>query len=93
MTKSNQYEIQDSNILKGKGFMPYSDIEKLVVKYNQQKNITLVSSTIVTTATMAIATNLTTQQETENTLISLYQQSSKEQKKTFRRWLVEQELN
>ena len=88
ISADNQYEIKDSYTLKGQGFMPYSDIEKLIVTYNQQQNITLAETSTVP----AVTTKASAQVEDDNTLISLYQQSTKEQKKAFRLWLLEQDM-
>ena len=78
ISEDTQYEIKDSDTLKGKGFMPYSNIEKLIVTYNEQQNISLAKSTPQVTD--------------ENALMTLYQQSSKEQKKAFRLWLLEKDM-
>lgn len=93
-SESKEYEVKDSDTLQGQGFMPYSDIEKLVANYNQQKNITLANGeapVATAVATTAVATQIP-HVIGENTLISVYQQASKEQKKTFRLWLLEQDM-
>lgn len=92
ISDNNQYEVKDSDILKGKGFMPYSDIEKLIVEYNQQQNITLQTAAVATTATVAVTNKSTVQANSEATLQLLYQQSSKQQKKAFRIWLLDQDM-
>ena len=82
-----QYQIDKSDTLEGKGFMPYSDIEGLIVAYNLENNI-------VTAENLQGSNEVTSQRTVANgnDLISIYQQSSKEQKKAFRLWLVEQDM-
>ena len=41
ISHNKHYEIKNSAPLKGKGFMPYSNIEELIVTYNQQNDIVL----------------------------------------------------
>ncbi|PKG40995.1 DUF2057 family protein [Psychromonas sp. Urea-02u-13] len=90
-SEDNQYKIDDSTTLEGKGFMPYSDIEALIVAYNQENNIALATSGTVAVA-VAAATATTVASTQKGTLQSLYQQASKEEKKAFRLWLVEQDM-
>ena len=87
VTDDKEYQVKNSDTLEGKGFMPYSDIEKLIVAYNLDNNITTAE---ITETTAKVAATSTAAQE--NNLISLYQQSSKEQKKAFRLWLLEQDM-
>lgn len=91
-SEDNQYKIDDSTTLEGKGFMPYSDIEALIVAYNQEHNIALATSGTVTATTLTAATATTVASTQKGTLQSLYQQASKEEKKAFRLWLVEQDM-
>jgi len=90
VSEDKQYEIKNSDTLKGQGFMPYSDIEKLIITYNEKQNITLATAPVV--ATTAVATKTAPQVTDENALVTLYQQSSKEQKKAFRLWLLDQDM-
>jgi len=90
VSEDKQYEIKNSDTLKGQGFMPYSDIEKLIITYNEKQNITLATAPVV--ATTAVATKTAVQVTDENALVTLYQQSSKEQKKAFRLWLLDQDM-
>jgi uncharacterized protein YccT (UPF0319 family) len=91
-SENNQYQIDDSTTLEGKGFMPYSDIEALIVAYNQEHNIALATSASVAATTLTAATATTVVGTKKGTLQSLYQQASKQEKKAFRLWLVEQDM-
>lgn len=95
VNEDKQYEIDNSDMLSGDGFMPYSDIEKLIVNYNQDNNIKLAGTAVTATAvttTAAVSTQSTATTEGGNSLITLYEQSSKEQQKAFRLWLLEQDM-
>lgn len=87
----SSYQVNDSDTLKGEGFMPYSDIAGLVAKYNQDNNIVTTANVavpVVTTTTAATAVQTTASLD----LISSYQQASQAEKKAFRLWLLEQDL-
>lgn len=82
---NQQYSVENSAQLKGSGFMPYQDIEGLIVTYNQENGMVLpakVDKEVVITQKTAKQSNL----------ISLYQSASKEDKKVFRLWLLEQDM-
>lgn len=90
ISADKHYKITDSDTLMGKGFMPYSDIEKLIMAYNQEHNIYFANAkTVAVVATASTATVIGAQQ---TTLQSLYQQASKQDKKAFRLWLLEQDM-
>lgn len=91
-------EIAGSDTLSGKGYLPYSDIEKLITDYNQEHGISLNSVATVpvtTTSVMTAGSNLTTsnvsQAKTEQ-LIQIYNSATKEERKAFRIWLLEQDM-
>jgi uncharacterized protein YccT (UPF0319 family) len=106
ISDSNEYVINNADTLKGKGFMPYGNLDKLLADYNQKNNITMVApqqaaTTIATPsvvnsvpATSVVTKNTLTDVENmqDNALISLYQQASMKQKKAFRLWLLEQDM-
>lgn len=94
ISADNQYSVKDSDILMDSGFLPYSDIEGVIATYNQQNSITAPATVAVATATAALpvvaATEVT---PTVNLpLQTLYQQASREEKKAFRIWLLEQDM-
>lgn len=91
ISDDNQYPIDDSDTLVGKGFMPYSDIEGLVAQYNQSNNITLKTVEATTVATIAEESKSNANIAGE-ALIQLYEKASIEDKKAFRLWLVEQDM-
>tara|TARA_R110001583_G_scaffold112917_4_gene263114 strand:+ start:568 stop:1203 length:636 start_codon:yes stop_codon:yes gene_type:complete len=98
ISKDKEYLIDDADYLRGKGFMPYGNIEALILDYNQENNI--VAMVPKTAAPVALSpsntVNIPAAGNLENTqgnpLISLYQQASMEQKKAFRFWLLEQDM-
>ncbi|MFT6985818.1 MAG: hypothetical protein ACJAT7_001638 [Psychromonas sp.] len=69
-----------SDTLSGEGYLPYRDIEKLIDTYNQEQGISMASSTV------------TAGQGRAEKLIELYNLASKEERKAFRIWLLEQDL-
>ncbi|WP_028865494.1 DUF2057 family protein [Psychromonas aquimarina] len=95
---SNEQEttkIVGSDILTGQGYLPYSDIEKLITAYNKEQGITLANAPVaVTTAATAAAdkpnNNLNLAKSEQ--LMQLYNSASKEERKAFRIWLLEQEM-
>ena len=86
VTKSGTQKIAESDTLTGKGFMPYSDIEKLITDYNQQNGIKIAS-----TATVLTANETTGENKTEQ-LIELYNAANQAERKAFRLWLLEQDM-
>ena len=102
-SKNNSYTVTDSDILVDNGFLPYSDMEGVIALYNQQNNITTAAVATATTAAVvapAVSSNPTpitpnvmaTSSDMGTTLQTLYQLASKEDKKQFRMWLIEQDM-
>lgn len=93
ITTDNQYEIKESDILQGKGFMPYSDIEALVSSYNKENSI-ITSAVKVDSAEVKSSVPIAVEAVNDNKspLITLYQQASQSEKKAFRLWLLEQDM-
>jgi len=100
-----QYEITDSVTLQDSGFLPFRDIEAVVATYNKKNNITIAEplkttttavsttkATVVGVTATTSAPSLVKDQCTGLDQIALYQQSTLEQKKAFRMWLLEQDL-
>jgi len=82
--------IEDADILLGEGFFPYRDIEKLIAKYNKENGIMLPS----TADNLATPENTTRDEYSAQTkqLIRIYNSASKADRKAFRIWLIEQEM-
>lgn len=123
-TDAGTQEISNADTLTGTGFMPYSDIEKLIAEYNKQKGIkiaptatltapketvTASATTTASTATSAIAeteavattavatTTVLAVNETADTnktdqLIEIYNSATKAERKAFRLWLIEADM-
>lgn len=91
ITHSGTQKIVKSDTLTGKGFMPYSDIEKLITDYNQQNGIKTTLPVAVTT-TVALTTNEITVENKTEQLIELYTTANKAERKAFRLWLIEQDM-
>jgi uncharacterized protein YccT (UPF0319 family) len=90
ISEDNQYSIKDSDILRDNGFMPYRDIEAVIEKYNQKNNI---SKPVAVASVAEVDTKISaTTAEASVPLITLYQQASREEKKAFRLWLLEQDM-
>jgi len=88
-------EIVGSDTLSGEGYLPYRDIEKLISAYNQEKGISIASAAIpIVAAANVNSENVSdnTNQTTTGQLMKLYHSASKEEKKGFRIWLLEQDL-
>lgn len=83
-------EIVGSDTLSGEGYLPYRDIEKLISAYNQEKGISIASSAVPAVTAENISNN--TNQTSAGQLMKLYHSASKEEKKAFRIWLLEQDL-
>ncbi|WP_413702345.1 DUF2057 family protein [Psychromonas sp. KJ10-10] len=99
ISDSNEYLIKNADTLKGKGFMPFGNLDKLLATYNQENNIIVMppqpkpvavtkpaSAPVIINAPVTPVMNTSApsaQVEQNNALISLYQQASKEQKKHF----------
>jgi len=103
---NSSYKISNADILRGEGFMPYSDIEGLIATYNKEHNIIIaraveekaaavpsVAPTIIGASSVVETASATTATPAAaRDLATLYQQSTAAQKKAFRLWLVEQDL-
>lgn len=104
ISDNKEYLIQGADTLKGKGFMPFGNLDKLLATYNQENNIIVMPSqpkpeakmttapVVINAPVTPVINNTTTQVVQDNALISLYQQASMEQKKAFRLWLLEQDM-
>lgn len=84
-----EYAIKNSDTLNGKGFMPYSDLEGLIDDYNHQHNITDEVNNISKKTVAAHSEK----DSSKNALIEEYKIATKEQKKQFKMWLIENETN
>ncbi|WP_019614367.1 DUF2057 domain-containing protein [Psychromonas ossibalaenae] len=96
---SNEQEtkkIAGSDTLHGEGYLPYSDIEKLITAYNNEQGITLANApataAVTTTPATAGEPNNNLNQAKSEQLMQLYNSASKEERKAFRIWLLEQEM-
>lgn len=98
ISKDKQYTVEDSDVLISNGFFPYSDIEKVVASYNQQKIIATITDTVSTntTASNTDATNIanvvSAMSSDGETIKLIYNGLSSADKKAFRMWLIEQEM-
>ncbi|WP_166738786.1 DUF2057 domain-containing protein [Psychromonas algarum] len=79
--QKGEFQVEKAEQLKGKGFMPYSDIEAIVAEYNKN-NITVAD--IKNNSHKVPAKN-------SNALIEQYKISNKAQRKEFKMWLIENE--
>lgn len=88
--KQGTQTISHAEQLQGKGFMPYSNIESLIASYNQQNNISIATTEVATPTNSEKSTALP---ETSNTnpIIEQYKLASKEQRKAFKIWLIDNE--
>jgi len=75
--------ISNADQLEGQGFMPFSDIEKLVAEYNGESTTKVVSA--------APAVTPKKQSSSVNMIIEQYKMATTEQKKQFKIWLIENE--
>jgi uncharacterized protein YccT (UPF0319 family) len=100
ISKNKQYTVTDADVLAGNGFLPYSDIEEVVWRYNQRNNIST-STVAMTTTEKAVTSNTNANTNSISPLNSgtdqgiiqgFYQKLSIEDKKAFRMWLIEQEM-
>ena len=93
LSPNKEYLIKDADTLKGKGFMPFGNIEKLIATYNQENNIVLAESApLPELKTTDIEAKPTKHNGQENALIMQYQNASLADKKEFRLWLLEQDM-
>jgi len=72
--ETKQYVIKDAAQLKGQGFMPYRDIEKLVRHYNQENGFISDDSQ---------------DGSDKNYLIEQYKAATPEQKQQFKAWFIQ----
>ncbi|EEX66853.1 DUF2057 family protein [Vibrio metoecus] len=66
------------------GLMPYSDLPKLVIQQNRKEGIYFDSA-------VALGGSIETLSEAESQLKTWYLRASKEERKAFRKWMVDQE--
>ncbi|GLS91535.1 UPF0319 protein [Psychromonas marina] len=97
ISEDSEYSIKESDILMDNGFLPYSNIEEVISTYNQQNSITAPATVAAVSAAVAIPVVAPTEvapavSETTIPLQTLYQQASREEKKAFRIWLLEQDM-
>lgn len=59
-TDAGTQEISDADTLTGTGFMPYSDIEKLITEYNKQKGIKIAPAATLTATKEATTASAST---------------------------------
>lgn len=85
-------KISGSDPLSGEGYLPYRDIEKLISAYNQEKGIAVASSAVAATSGKSDNASHNISQASSAQLIQLYNSASKEERKTFRIWLLEQDM-
>lgn len=87
----------NSTEIKGKGVVPFRDLEKLVAEYNQAHGIAIEKGTPVDLEKVAV--QVTEQGEIKVTGDSLtqlkmwYTKASDKEKKAFKIWMAEQEFN
>lgn len=85
-------KIEKSTILQAEGYFPYRDIEKLIAAYNKKNGIDQpASATEMPLSTTAKTVTATTAASAEQ-LKQIYQAATKEQRKAFRLWLLEQDM-
>lgn len=80
INKDGEYTVKETAQLTGKGFMPYSDIEGLIAEYNQ-------ANKIMPTGMAATAYDNTSSEI--NLIVEQYKAATKEQKKQFNLWFIE----
>ncbi|MEH6454152.1 MAG: DUF2057 domain-containing protein [Psychromonas sp.] len=93
--QKNTYNVSDADQLQASGFLPYSDLEKLITEYNQQNGVVLTATTATVAGTAAVVnstSNNVSGSVTQQQLIDTYNSASKEQQKAFRIWLIEQDM-
>lgn len=92
----NTQKFADSDSLSGEGFLPNKNIEKLIAAYNQAHGLSIFTSNpaILPTTTIISSSqsNDVKGQANAAQLIQMYNAASKEERKAFRIWLLEQDL-
>ena len=78
--QQRKYTIESADKLKGKGFMPYRNIELLVQEYNQLNNIS---------STEPIDQEVLNNKASKNYLIEQYKAATQEQKNQFKMWFIQ----
>lgn len=78
--QKRQYTIEKTDELKGKGFMPYKNIELIVQEYNYSGNIA---------STEPINQDILNNKFSKSYLIEQYKAASQEQKQQFKLWLIQ----
>lgn len=88
-------KIEGSAILFAEGYFPYRDIEKLITAYNKKNGIyqsSAVKEMATTTAIATTATAITPTATTTEQLKQIYKAATKRERKAFRLWLLEQDM-
>ena len=86
-------KIKNADTLKGTGFLPYANIEKLINIYNNKNTVNLVAKATTLNAANAAPCNLNLMNKDKSALlIEIYNQASQKERKVFRMWLLEQEM-
>jgi uncharacterized protein YccT (UPF0319 family) len=73
-----KFTIEKSEQLKGRGFMPFHDIESIINEYNQANNLPAMNDQNNTNGPLS-----------KNYLIEQYKAASQEQKDQFKQWLIQ----
>ncbi|WP_166739405.1 DUF2057 family protein [Psychromonas algicola] len=89
ISAEKQYNVTDAPLLTENGFSVFSNIETLIITYNRKNNITITGGKNDTPATIV---GITSSSDTVQEQMNLYLQSTPEQKKAFRLWLLEQDI-
>jgi len=78
--QNRQYTINNTDKLKGEGFMPFRNIELLVQEYNQLNNIA---------STEPVNQDILNNKNAKNYLIEQYKAANQEQKNQFKLWFIQ----
>ena len=87
--ENKKQTIDNADILQAEGFLPYSNIEKVIAQHNQNNGIMLPS---VTGSLVQAGASATTNNAKVEQLIKAYNSADKQEQKAFRIWLIEQEM-
>ena len=92
ISANKQYDLTDIPALTTEGFSIFSDIERLIETYNKKNNITIVTVDEENLPHATVVGTITNAPDTVKEQMNLYLQSTPEQKKAFRLWLLEQDM-
>jgi len=92
MSASKQYDLTDIPVLTTEGFSVFSDIERLIETYNKKNNITIATVDEENLPPATVVGTIATHSGSIQEQMNLYLQSTPEQKKAFRLWLLEQDM-